>query len=162
MNSDDLKAGIAMRQALLAHAARAGGDLAPREAEFFEAGYAAGAGSSARAMAEVMMATAQCLMSELSAGEDDDDVKNLTARGVGWLHSELLRHLQAPTATACGCVACLGPLASASRMVLCPTCGNKRCPRANAHWNACSGSNEPGQAGSTYPAAAPATSKLKG
>lgn len=32
----------------------------------------------------------------------------------------------------------------------CPTCGNKRCPRATDHRNECSGSNEPGQVGSWY------------
>jgi hypothetical protein len=36
------------------------------------------------------------------------------------------------------------------RMFLCPDCGNKRCPRATDHREACSGSNEPGQAGSRY------------
>ncbi|HEP0662175.1 TPA: DUF551 domain-containing protein [Klebsiella pneumoniae] len=39
------------------------------------------------------------------------------------------------------------------RFVVCPDCGNKRCPRANDHRNACTGSNEPGQEGSAYPAA---------
>ncbi|WP_431645848.1 hypothetical protein [Enterobacter hormaechei] len=39
------------------------------------------------------------------------------------------------------------------RFVVCPECGNKRCPRANDHSNACTGSNEPGQEGSAYPAA---------
>lgn len=29
------------------------------------------------------------------------------------------------------------------RMIVCPQCGNKRCPRATSHDNACSGSNEP-------------------
>lgn len=38
------------------------------------------------------------------------------------------------------------------RFVVCPDCGNKRCPRANDHRNACTGSNEPGQEGSAYPA----------
>ena len=37
------------------------------------------------------------------------------------------------------------------RMVLCPDCGNKRCPKANDHRNACTNSNEPGQPGSAYP-----------
>ncbi|MBW6637227.1 hypothetical protein KXT41_25380 [Salmonella enterica subsp. enterica serovar Weltevreden] len=32
-------------------------------------------------------------------------------------------------------------------------CGNKRCPHANDHRNACTGSNEPGQEGSAYQAA---------
>lgn len=37
-----------------------------------------------------------------------------------------------------------------SRMYLCPTCGNKRCPKATDHRLDCSGSNEPGQPGSRY------------
>ncbi len=37
-----------------------------------------------------------------------------------------------------------------SRMILCPTCGNKRCPRATNHNNPCTNSNEPGQPGSRY------------
>lgn len=36
-------------------------------------------------------------------------------------------------------------------MVVCETCGNKRCPQANDHRNDCTGSNEPGQSGSAYP-----------
>jgi hypothetical protein len=35
-------------------------------------------------------------------------------------------------------------------MILCPLCGNKRCPRATHHDNPCSGSNDPGQRGSQY------------
>lgn len=35
-------------------------------------------------------------------------------------------------------------------MQLCPTCGNKRCPRASDHRLACTDSNEPGQEGSIY------------
>lgn len=38
-----------------------------------------------------------------------------------------------------------------TRMILCPICGNKRCPHANDHRLACTGSNEPGQPGSAYP-----------
>lgn len=37
------------------------------------------------------------------------------------------------------------------RMILCSICGNKRCPHANDHRNTCTGSNEPGQPGSSYP-----------
>lgn len=36
------------------------------------------------------------------------------------------------------------------QMIVCPQCGNKRCPRATSHDLACSGSNEPGQPGSRY------------
>lgn len=35
-------------------------------------------------------------------------------------------------------------------MIVCPDCGNKRCPRASDHRLPCSGSNEPGQPGSIY------------
>lgn len=37
-----------------------------------------------------------------------------------------------------------------SQMVVCEVCGNKRCPHATDHRNACTGSNEPGQLGSAY------------
>jgi len=36
------------------------------------------------------------------------------------------------------------------RMILCPECGNKRCPKASDHNFSCTGSNEPGQIGSIY------------
>ena len=39
---------------------------------------------------------------------------------------------------------------SSIRMALCPTCGNKRCPKANDYRNQCSNSNVPGQKGSAY------------
>lgn len=39
---------------------------------------------------------------------------------------------------------------TATRMILCPTCGNKRCPHSTDHNLACTGSNEPGQPGSRY------------
>jgi len=39
-----------------------------------------------------------------------------------------------------------------THMIVCPECGNKRCPKATNHENACTGSNEPGQAGSMYKA----------
>jgi hypothetical protein len=47
---------------------------------------------------------------------------------------------------------------SATRMILCPTCGNKRCPKASDHCLDCTDSNEPNQPGSLYttlPAAQP-------
>lgn len=39
---------------------------------------------------------------------------------------------------------------SSTKMILCPKCGNKRCPHASDHNLECTGSNEPGQAGSLY------------
>lgn len=35
-------------------------------------------------------------------------------------------------------------------MILCPTCGNKRCPRATYHGHDCTGSNKSGQPLSVY------------
>nr|WP_249414608.1 hypothetical protein [Enterobacter asburiae] len=59
----------------------------------------------------------------------------------------------AETSTKCWCHTCRPVTFSDSRFVVCPVCGNKRCPHANDHRNACTGSNEPGQEGSAYPAA---------
>ena len=39
---------------------------------------------------------------------------------------------------------------SGSRMIVCPECGNKRCPKASDHRLACTDSNQPGQPGSLY------------
>ncbi|HFO3136943.1 TPA: hypothetical protein ACHG5P_003011 [Klebsiella pneumoniae] len=52
----------------------------------------------------------------------------------------------------CWCRTCRPVAINDMRFVVCPDCGNKRCPRANDHRNACTGSNEPGQEGSAYPA----------
>jgi hypothetical protein len=61
---------------------------------------------------------------------------------------------------ACGCRRCVkerdekGPDGvfplSSSMMILCPICGNKRCPHATDHNLLCTNSNEPGQDGSVY------------
>ena len=49
----------------------------------------------------------------------------------------------------CWCHTCR-PISTDMRMVLCPSCGNKRCPRATDHRNECTNSNEPNQEGSIY------------
>jgi hypothetical protein len=62
-----------------------------------------------------------------------------------------------------GCAACRLCLAgvrqegsvlpvAASRMIVCPDCRNKRCPKATDHRHVCTGSNEPGQSGSVFAA----------
>lgn len=58
-----------------------------------------------------------------------------------------------PAVPDCWCRTCRPVTFTDSRFVVCPECGNKRCPHANDHRNACTGSNEPGQEGSAYPAA---------
>lgn len=47
----------------------------------------------------------------------------------------------------CWCATCRPVSFGDMRMVLCPVCGNKRCPRASNHIYACTGSNEVGQVG---------------
>lgn len=39
---------------------------------------------------------------------------------------------------------------SSTKMILCPKCGCKRCPRASDHDLECTGSNASGQPGSVY------------
>jgi hypothetical protein len=74
----------------------------------------------------------------------------------------------------CWCVTCDSVVAEAQRdngdlfgslqrqFIVCPECGNKRCPRATCHDLACTGSNEPGQVGSIYAAEALGVSQLEG
>jgi hypothetical protein len=45
---------------------------------------------------------------------------------------------------------CGGVHITLTRMILCPECGNKRCPQATDHRLACTGSNEAGQPGRRY------------
>ena len=67
----------------------------------------------------------------------------------------------------CGCYECikasgelcpfagsLGILKADNSFIVCPKCGNKRCPHATNHELECTGSNEPGQPGSRYRKAA--------
>lgn len=58
-----------------------------------------------------------------------------------------------PVIPDCWCHTCRPVTMGDMRFVVCPECGNKRCPHANDHRNACTGSNEPGQEGSAYPSA---------
>ena len=54
----------------------------------------------------------------------------------------------------CGCAECLEKIEEVLKdltymfgfgMIVCETCGNKRCPHADSHRNLCTGSNEFGQ-----------------
>lgn len=61
------------------------------------------------------------------------------------------RSLASVTAGLCGCWKCVAARDEVRvQMILCPKCGNKRCPKASDHTNPCTGSNEPGQTGSFY------------
>ena len=57
----------------------------------------------------------------------------------------------------CGCYECWETWANTftpprflDRMLVCPECGNKRCPKATWHGELCTHSNKPGQEGSRY------------
>lgn len=52
----------------------------------------------------------------------------------------------------CGCYECVKNdlLLLMSTIIVCGTCGNKRCPHATNHLLPCTNSNEPGQLGSRY------------
>lgn len=62
--------------------------------------------------------------------------------------------------TECWCYVCnqgridpvLGLPVNVTRMIVCPECGNKRCPHSTSHELPCAQSNAPGQPGSRYPA----------
>lgn len=61
------------------------------------------------------------------------------------------RNARSWAAGLCGCWRCMSERnESRSRMILCPDCGNKRCPRASDHRLACTDSNEAGQPGSVF------------
>jgi DNA-directed RNA polymerase subunit RPC12/RpoP len=53
-------------------------------------------------------------------------------------------------AAECWCEKCRPNTIGYMRMIVCPECGNKRCPKATNHENACTGSNEVGQKGSSW------------
>lgn len=89
-------------------------------------------------------AQSDCCAAQNSATPAQDGVT--PAKNQGWIPvSE-----QKPD---CWCLTCRPVTLNDMRFVVCPDCGNKRCPRANDHRDACTGSNEPGQEGSVYPAA---------
>jgi len=50
----------------------------------------------------------------------------------------------------CWCTTCRPISMADMRFVVCPDCGNKRCPKANDHRNDCTNSNEVGQKGSSW------------
>jgi len=52
----------------------------------------------------------------------------------------------------CGCYNCMKEDTKyiMSTMIVCATCGNKRCPHATDHNQACTNSNDAGQPGSRY------------
>lgn len=50
----------------------------------------------------------------------------------------------------CYCYNCATPMKRMTTFIVCPECGNKRCPHATDHSLECTNSNEPGQKGSRF------------
>jgi hypothetical protein len=61
--------------------------------------------------------------------------------------AKLIQLLQKKT---CHCYNCADPMTRLTTMIVCPKCGNKRCPHATNHNIACTDSNAPEQDGSRY------------
>jgi len=79
-----------------------------------------------------------------------DEVRRAWAEGIAAAPSVPVREPLRCACHACWPIAATDP--GSMFMRLCPSCGNKRCPKANDHRHDCTGSNEPGQPGSAYPA----------
>ncbi|MCK7176021.1 hypothetical protein L8P05_19045 [Enterobacter cloacae] len=82
-----------------------------------------------------------------------DAVDAIRNSGIAIEAEKIFAERDALNAPDCWCRTCRPITLTDMRFVVCPDCGNKRCPHANDHRNACTGSNEPGQEGSAYPAA---------
>ena len=95
---------------------------------------------------DVREAVAADMVGDRSLGMDCD--KRTWALLLAWLDSAEAPH------PGCGCFTCIDDPRlgfanrSITRMAVCPDCGNKRCPKASFHGNACTNSNAPGQPGS--------------
>jgi hypothetical protein len=101
---------------------------------------------------------------ETPQGEFDTTWAKTVSDGlIAWIKS----HYQSPWTPymnddgLCGCWTCVNErgdkiedftvrLTYVSRFIVCPDCGNKRCPKATWHANACTGSNDAEQPGSRY------------
>ncbi|WP_239670524.1 hypothetical protein, partial [Citrobacter braakii] len=89
----------------------------------------------------------------LRISDRDHEAWNKAKIGIASCRASHASGWQLPATPDCWCRTCRPVTMNDMRFVVCPDCGNKRCPHANDHRNACTGSNEHGQAGSAYPAA---------
>ncbi|MFY7545476.1 hypothetical protein [Enterobacter cloacae complex sp. CDL013] len=82
-----------------------------------------------------------------------DGIAAIRNSGIAIDADKIFAERDALNAPDCWCRTCRPITMTDMRFVVCPECGNKRCPHANDHSNACTGSNEPWQEGSAYTAA---------
>jgi hypothetical protein len=112
------------------------------------------------------MGSASMAWIETPTGEFDSDWAKAVGEGlIKWINENYAvmgwSRVSPDAVEGCGCWTCVqkranqitdfsGRLAYASRMIVCPDSGNKRCPKGTWHGNACTGSNDPEQPGSRY------------
>lgn len=75
--------------------------------------------------------------------------------GVAETHAAIRARGQKSPET-CWCETCRPNTPDDMRLIVCPACGNKRCPHATHHNNECTASNAPGQKGSSWENVKPA------
>ncbi len=73
-----------------------------------------------------------------------DAVETIRNSGIEIDAEKIFAERDAINAPDCWCRTCRPITLTDMRFVVCPECGNKRCPHANDHRHACTGSNEPG------------------
>jgi hypothetical protein len=73
-----------------------------------------------------------------------------------WARDVVAAHQAQGAAVKCWCETCRPNHPFDMRFIVCPDCGNKRCPRANFHEHACTNSNAVGQPGSSWEHVKPA------
>lgn len=114
--------------------------------------------------AAVMQAMGSASMSwvETPQGEFDSHWAKAVGDGlIDWLNEHYTITAIPDDMNGCGCWTCVSKRAAKisdfprrlgylSRMIVCPDCGNKRCPKGTWHENACTNSNDPEQPGSRY------------
>lgn len=114
----------------------------------------AGTQGAAQPMPAAIKATIkEALIFRHDAGEDQDACDE----ALNWLSQNAAPQPPESEKQACWCETCRPQTLADMRFIVCPDCGNKRCPKAKSHENACTNSNAPGQKGSSWEHVKPAT-----
>ena len=90
------------------------------------------------------------LRTNWDSGNTDQTTPHLVDIAKQALRTAITEALAQTSSQKCWCGTCVPNSLNNMRMILCPDCGNKRCPKANDHRNACTNSNDVGQEGSSW------------
>ena len=80
----------------------------------------------------------------------DNDPCKRTAPGLALESGEFVPAEKITEKLKCWCTTCRPITPCNARFVVCPECGNKRCPKAHNHELTCTNSNDVGQKGSSW------------